>query len=356
MKRRRHRARVYAGSALLAASGLGATLAYVAADSPSAAEAASEAPAPASTAKVTKRDLVDRSSVSGTLGYGETSEVRSHRPGTLTTTSDPGTVLERGQVAYTVDGRPVPLLYGDLPSWRRLAAGDSGADVALLEQNLVALGYASEEELKGDSKYDSRTAAAVKRWQKDLGVEQTGTIELGDVEYVPGPVRVAALKADVGSSVGPGAPVLEVTGTERVVAVRLEASKQSLAKEGDAVQVVLPNGSSVNGHIKNVGRVATADDNNGTPKITVLITLDDPKVAGSLDQAPVSVKLTKSTATGVLAVPVRALLALAEGGYAVELQRDTGRELVAVELGAFADGWVEVTGSVREGDTVVTAS
>ena len=30
-----------------------------------------------------------------------------------------------------------------------------------------------------------------------------------------------------------------------------------------------------------------------------------------------------------------------------------GTELVAVELGAFADGWVQVTGDVAEGDDVV---
>ena len=56
----------------------------------------------------------------------------------------------------------------------------------------------------------------------------------------------------------------------------------------------------------------------------------------------------------MLAVPVEALLALAEGGYAVELAHDDGTtSLVAVELGAFADGWVEVTGDVAEGDEVV---
>ena len=57
----------------------------------------------------------------------------------------------------------------------------------------------------------------------------------------------------------------------------------------------------------------------------------------------------------MLAVPVRALLALAEGGYAVERVTATGTELVPVELGAFADGYVQVTGTVAAGDTVVVA-
>ena len=67
-----------------------------------------------------------------------------------------------------------------------------------------------------------------------------------------------------------------------------------------------------------------------------------------------TVSVVTSAATGVLAVPVDALLALAEGGYAVERGgRRRHRELVAVEIGAFADGWVEVTGDLAEGDDVV---
>ena len=56
----------------------------------------------------------------------------------------------------------------------------------------------------------------------------------------------------------------------------------------------------------------------------------------------------------VLAVPVGALLALREGGYALQLP-DGG--LVAVQTGMFAEGLVEVSGAgLTEGLTVVTAS
>jgi hypothetical protein len=56
----------------------------------------------------------------------------------------------------------------------------------------------------------------------------------------------------------------------------------------------------------------------------------------------------------VLTVPVDALLALREGGYAVELA-DAGGDthLSGVELGLFADGRVQVEGDVEEGDQVV---
>ena len=56
----------------------------------------------------------------------------------------------------------------------------------------------------------------------------------------------------------------------------------------------------------------------------------------------------------MLAVPVNALLALAEGGYAVEVERDGRRALVGVETGLFADGQVEVSGQgLAAGDRVV---
>ena len=53
--------------------------------------------------------------------------------------------------------------------------------------------------------------------------------------------------------------------------------------------------------------------------VDVSVTLDDPAATGTLDQAPVTVGITSDSRTGVLAVPVNALLALAEGGYGVRV-------------------------------------
>jgi hypothetical protein len=185
-------------------------------------------------------------------------------------------------------------------------------------------------------------------------------VELGAVEFVAGPVRVASTSIAVGEQVGPGAVVLEVTETTREVTIELEASRRSLAVEGDAVTVELPDGSTAPGTVTEVGRVAESAQSEipgdtGTPKITVVVTLVDPAAGGDLDAAPVTVQFTKRTAEGVLAVPVRALLALAEGGYAVEIVHAGGHSLVGVDLGTFADGWVEIDGNVREGDDVVVA-
>lgn len=94
------------------------------------------------------------------------------------------------------------------------------------------------------------------------------------------------------------------------------------------------------------------DDDDPTIKVT--ITLDDSSATGDLDQTPVKVHVTRDRAENVLAVPVNALLVLAEGGYAVEVVEGAARRLVPVEIGLFARGLVEVSGEgLREGDRVV---
>jgi hypothetical protein len=54
-------------------------------------------------------------------------------------------------------------------------------------------------------------------------------------------------------------------------------------------------------------------------------------------------------------VPVEAVLALSEGGYAIEVVDGEGgaTHLVGVELGVFADGMVEIVGDVDAGAEVV---
>ena len=308
------------------------------------------------TATVTRQDLVSRTDVDGTLGYSGELSVVGQLQGTVTAVPAVGTVIERGQSLYSVDNRPVPLLYGDLPAWRRMGEGTEGPDVRQLEENLVALGHATEADLTVDERYTSATAAAVRRWQQAMGVEQTGAVESGEVIFLPGAVRVSQVKVDKGASAGPGAPVLTATTTTRVVTIGLDAAKQSLAKVGDGVEVKLPGGRTTTGVIASVGTVAQTKGEGESAKqvITVTVTLDDPAATGTLDQAPVRVGITSDSRQGVLAVPVNALLALSEGGYGVRVLDGTpsGR-IVAVQTGLFARGLVEITGDgLEEGMSV----
>jgi peptidoglycan hydrolase-like protein with peptidoglycan-binding domain len=316
------------------------------------------APPAAETAEVVKTDLSEEEEADGTLGYGDESVVQGRRPGTITSLPDAGATLTRCKPVYEVDAKPVPLFYGTLPFYRDLATGaDDGADVKQLEENLKACGFGGFG--TPDKKFTAATAAALKKWQKSLGLEQTGAFGQGDVVLAAGELRVSALSAK------PGSPsqgeVLKTTGTVRSVQVKLDAAKQGLAQPGAKASVTI-NGKTTPGTITDVGRSAVEGKDatgqpDGKPKITVLVRLDDPGAAGPLDSAPAAVRFTKDVRRGVLTVPVGALLALAEGGYAVEIDENGQRRLIAVQTGLFSGGKVEVTGTgLAAGLRVVTTS
>ena len=96
--------------------------------------------------------------------------------GVVTQVSQSG-VFNTGDVVYAVGGVPVRVVAGTTPFYRDLGSGDKGADVAQLNAALHALGYLNGE----DSVFDWSTAQAVKNWQKDLGMSQTGVVANGEL-------------------------------------------------------------------------------------------------------------------------------------------------------------------------------
>ncbi len=307
---------------------------------------------PTSTAPVIRTDIVSRQRLSGTLTYaGSYTVVNQAGPGVYTSLPAPGAVLTRGQVIYRVDGRPIPLFYGDAPEWRQLSAGVADAtDNYELQANLIALGLAPSV-LRADNTFDWFTAQAVRSWQASLGLPQTGIVRPGDVIYMPGAIRVTAVEPAVGMFAQPGQPVLQATSTQHTVIVQLSAALESLVKVGDAVTISLPAGqTTAAATVTSIGTVATAPsggNQNGPPQeatVTVTIALTDPSAGGGLDQAPVSVDIAGATHKAVLAVPITALLAQPDGKYAVEVVANGRRTPVIVTTGLFDDrGLVEVT-------------
>lgn len=312
---------------------------------------------PPATGTVTRQTLVDTTTKSGKLDYGDTATLNGGKvTGTLTSVSAPGSTVVRGKPLYKVDNTPVVLLYGTLPAYRDLAVGTEGPDVQQFEENLAALGYGG---FTVDKKYTETTAAAVKKWQKANGLTQTGTVELGRVHYAPGELRVETDKAALGDAVQPGQALLTYTGTRRVVGVDLEIAYASLAKTGTAVTLKLPDGKTVPGRITATATVVDpGKDSGGTPatpttKLKATVTPDDATAVAGLDQASIDVGFTTSRHENVLTVPVAALLALAEGGYGVQVVDGTATRLVPVETGMFAGGRVEVSGQgIAEGTVV----
>lgn len=304
---------------------------------------------PPATTKVSRTTLIDTTTVDGTLSYGETATIRGRGPGTITWLPAAGAVITRGRAVYSADADRVPLLYGDTPLYRILQDGVEGQDVRMLERNLAKLGY---DGFTADDEFTWATREAVEEWQEDLGLPVTGRIEPGDAVVHDGPLRVGELKTALGE--GANAAVLEYTGTTREVTIPLDVADQHLVRKGGKVTVELPNGTTVPGAVASVGKVATenAADEESPTTIDVVVSVRDDEKLRTYDTAPVEVTIVSAQRRNVLAVPVNALLALAEGGYGVQVVEGPATRYVAVKTGMFADGKVEVTG-VDEGATVV---
>ena len=232
-----------------------------------------------------------------------------------------------------------------------------------LNAALVALGDSPDATLGRSAVFTASTALAVMKLQAQLGVAQTGVLTTGQVLFLPSATRITSVTATLGAAAQVGSVLATATSTTRSVVVALDATQQADVKVGDPVTITLPDTSTTPGVVSTVGRVAAApagDAQQGqasTPTIEVDVTPTDPAATGSLDQAPVLVAITTASVSDALVVPVAALLALAGGGYAVDVVASDGtHQLAGVTLGLFddADGLVQITNtSVSVGARVV---
>ncbi|MEU8798663.1 peptidoglycan-binding domain-containing protein [Spirillospora sp. NPDC048819] len=310
---------------------------------------------PPATAKVTRQTLKDTLTEDGRLGYGPAHTVTSQAKGTLTKLPESGDEITRGHELYEVDGDPVVLMYGSKPSYRPLAIGAEGSDVKRFEANLAKLGYGG---FTVDGEYTADTADAVMQWQDDIGVAETGIVELGRVAFASGPVRVDGVHANAGEPAAPGKKILDCTGTAKAVTVELDTADQRMAEEGAEVEVTLPENETVTAKIDEVTTVIEPGEQGQDPstKVEVTIWLDSgeaKKAAAEYALASVDVAFTAGERENVLTVPVAALVALREGGFGVEVVKGAASSYVPVETGLFADGRVEVSGpGIAEGTVV----
>ncbi len=360
---RRRRAVVTVAAVVVVAGAVAAGAWYAGAfGSPGSPGPASAGAPPPATQPVQREDLSVTTPVNATLGYADSYTVTGKGSGTLTWLPSAGQVISQGQVLYkTGNGSPVVLLYGAVPDWRAMSVGTTGADVSQLNHDLVRLGDADSADIAalGWDYFSWETRAGVEHLQSDLGVSSpSGSLSLGQVVFEPAALRISQVTGSLG---GPASgPVLKATSDEHVVTISLDAAQQSEVKAGDTVTVTLPDGTTTPGTVSSVGTVATTSSGTGgsgsTPTIPVTVKLTQPRAAGSLDQAPVTVNITTGSVKNVLAVPVGALLARSSGGYAVEaVGTGNTRRLVPVTPGIFddADGLVQVSGALRPGQRVV---
>ncbi len=342
---RRRRAAIALSVAAILAAGAVVTAAVL------LREDAADAPPPAaavSTESVTSGDMVAETKVAGAIAYARSEAIASGLAGVVTDLPGAGTVIDPGAVLYRINTLPVVLLSGTVPAWRDFSSEmTDGPDVLQFEQNLAALGFLEEEP---DATFDWDTTVAVRAWQVSLGVESTGSIERAMLLFWNGSLRVDAPAARLGQDVGPGSELYQATSVEKVVDLAVTSSDRSLAVAGGAVTVTLPDGSTVDGVIQDVGSPQSrpkADGSGSTVVIPVRISIADQEAVADLALASVTVSFASTLRSDVLTVPVDALVPLDDTHFAVEIPRadaSAPRELVPVTVGAVASGRAEISG------------
>jgi hypothetical protein len=333
------------------------------------------------TAVVTRADISSSEPQQGSIGFGRTWTIKAAGAGIVTWLPAGGAKLVRGAQVYRVDDQPIALFYGRLPLFRALDhVGMVGRDVRVVADNLRALGYRiGDQPASGSSISQPATAGktappstvlhagesvltadliqAIKRWQRDRQLPETGHLARTDVVIEPGPIRVASVTAQIGDA---GGDLMSVSGTAKVISVPVDAGSAGSITLGEQVTVVLPDGGRKPAKVTAIGAQSAKPDDDqgggsgGTQKLTVTLTAVHPADIEKVDSADVEVDFAAETHKGVLTVPVGALLALSEGGYGVQI---SGGPLLPVKTGLISKGMAEVSGNaLAEGARVVTTS
>jgi hypothetical protein len=242
-----------------------------------------------------------------------------------------------------------------------------GIDVKLFEQALAAGGFTADSTMIVDDHFDAATAAAAAAWLASLGVTAdpaTLVVPAGSFTVVPAGLSVGtALVADGTVLPGDGV-VMSLTAQSRQVTTTAPIGDKTFAI-GASIDVQFPDATVQPGTVVDVGNVAT---NSGgapgdTPTVTITISVDKiPATVDSFVEIPVTLRVVSASVPQAIVVPVSALVALKEGGYAVEEVTGTNPDgtnatkFVAVKPGLFTNGFVQVDGDLKADTNIVVPS
>jgi hypothetical protein len=366
------------GAMLIAAAVVGSVATFAVRGRP-AASAPPSGPPPA-TATVVVTDLTTTAVTEGSLSYLSTNPVINHMVGTYTQLPRPGAIVEPGRTLYRVDDVPVVMMSGAVPAWRPFLLGmTDGPDISELQANLIVMGFAHGLLADPNGRFDLLTMYAVERWQLAAGYVPNGEIAIGQIVFASGSLFIESDQVWPGQPAEPGQVPFQATTPQRVVTVPVGPNLPTV-RVGEPATIVLPDTTTTPGAITSIGPppptggssasgvggdgtngTGTSSDGSQTPAVSSMLTISLDEPAGRLINAPaqeaVQVALTTSSARHVLAAPITALLALAGGGYGVEVVDPSGlHHLVAVTTGTYTNTQVQVSGTgITAGTRVVVA-
>lgn len=300
------------------------------------------------TDSVRRGDLVETKEQTGEVSFGEPWAAPIDTRGIVTSRHDKGEVINPGEPLIWINNKPVTLAAGQTPLYRTLELQGTkkskhmtGDDVRQLQEFLLSKEIDDKGRLEADGIFGVSTKRAVKAWQKSQGLEETGAVDRTQLVFYPNAVRID------------GEPRIGADFTELQIS---EASQQVKASFDSKSRTFLPIGGTITleaGDDTIEGTITSVESkvgDDGSQKLEATIESSSPLPAGV---ERVNVVATRTVAENALIVPVRAVLALAGGGYGLEVNTGTGLELRAVELGEVVDDLVEISGDFAEDDEVV---
>ena len=315
-----------------------------------------------------------------------------------------GDTITSGKQLAEIDGQPMFALAGPVPAWRDLAPGETGPDVAELQDALSSLGYYDEGDTPGY--YGSATEYAVTLYYEHLGYTppSSGGVPAADVVFLPAlPATVVAVNGGTGEQ--PGQPFLELAARGSLALTgQLPPAYAGQVKAGLEVTIydevtgihatgtvadlgtattVTPTGAVVDigGGSGSAGSSGSADSGSSSSSSSSGSDSSSGSGSGSAGSTvfiPVAVHPSKPLAAGlngenvlvtvqtgrtegpVLTVPVAAIVTTASGTSYVTVVGAHGKQTqVPVTPGISENGYVQVTpvtaGALAAGDHVAVS-
>lgn len=338
-----------------ATSGVGA-LVLASGSGELAREAESTAKAKVQTVRVTRTDLADVATFDASVDYGQQWTLVTAVNGIVTWRPTIGSIIEPGNQLIRVADQPLFLVLGKMPMYRtisRVAGGSSeqltGQDVQQLQEFLSAAGFDSSGDLRTDGVFDQQTELAIKEWQLKTGLPVTGVVDSSQIVFSPTAIRISAAPR-----VGQVFDGLTVTAATASLTIDVDNDERDLVTPGTAVEVHLSGGTTLAGRIDKLTPAGNGTDGSGADGSSMWRASITVKGKSVSTRKGVKVTVTKVYAARALVVPVGALLAPADGGFAVEVLDGTATRLVRVKIGDVAvDGMIDITGDLDEGEEVV---
>jgi hypothetical protein len=309
-----------------------------------------------------------------------------------------GDTIANGEQLAEIDGQPMFALTGSVPAWRDLAPGETGPDVAELQDALASLGFYDQGDTPGY--YGSATEYAVYLYYEHLGYTvpssgpSSGQLPMADVVFLPSlPATVVAVNGAAGEQ--PGQPFLELAARGSLALTgELPPAYAGQVKPGLKVTIydevtgihatgtvtdlgtattTVPTGTVVDIGSSSASASSSASSSSSgsssssstgssgqTPFIPLTVAPSRP-LASALNGENVLVTVqTGQTEGPVLTVPVAAIVTTASGTSYVTVEGAAGKQTqVPVTPGISENGYVQVTpvhpGALTAGQHVVVS-